>query len=84
MVAAFRETIRASTVTTSTVRLRDTSTGAYVPAAGRYDAASRRAILDPSLTLDARRTYQVLVTSNIRNRAGNRSVATSWLFKTGP
>jgi hypothetical protein len=65
------------------MRLRDTSTGRYVAATVQYDAASRRVILNPSVTLQARRTYQVLVTTGIKDRAGNRAVSTSWLFKTG-
>jgi hypothetical protein len=81
--AKFSEQVRSSTVTTSTVRLQDTATGSIVPASVVYDTGTRRAILDPSSRLAARRTYKVLVSSSIRDRAGNRLRATSWTFKTG-
>ncbi|MEW6223965.1 MAG: Ig-like domain-containing protein [Chloroflexota bacterium] len=80
--ATFSETMRPSSITGSTVRLRDTRTGAYVPAKVTWDAANRRAVLNPSTTLAGRRTYQVVVTSGARDRAGNRAYPTSWKFTT--
>lgn len=81
--ATFSEAMRASTVTTATVRLQDTTTGAIVPAVVSYSATYRRATLNPSGTLAARRTYKVLLSSSIRDRAGNRLPATTWSFRTG-
>ena len=80
--ATFSEGIRSSTITASTVRLKDTVTGSIVTAVVTYDSSLRRAKLDPSVTLVARRTYTVMLSSTIRDRAGNRLSGTSWSFKT--
>lgn len=69
-------------VTGTTFRLRDTVTGAYVAATVSYDAATHRAVLDPSAGLARRRTYQVVVRYGIRDIAGNSIVTTTWSFKT--
>lgn len=79
----FSEAMRASTVTATRVRLRDVATGAWISATVRYDAAGRRAILNPTTSLNARRTYQVVVSGTIRDRAGNVVRPTSWTFATG-
>ena len=81
--ATFSEAVRASTVSQATVRLRDSVTGSIITAVVSYDSTRKRASVDPSITLTARRTYIVLVSSGIRDRAGNRLFASSWSFKTG-
>ena len=53
-----------------------------VPAAVRYDAASRTATIDPSAALKARTRYTVSLTDGITDAAGNRLAATSWSFTT--
>ena len=69
-------------VSTSSFALWDTSTGRVVPASVSYDAATRRATLRPSASLAASRTYQVELTSRIRDAAGNPLAYTRWSFKT--
>ena len=83
VLVTFNEAMRASTITTATFRLRDSVTGAIVTASVYYDATRRRATLNPSVTLAARRTYTVLISSSIRNKAGIRVSSSSWSFKTG-
>ena len=68
---------------TTSVRLRDATTGAILAATVSYDARSHRATLNPKATLAARHTYRVLLESSIRDRAGNTLRATGWNFKTG-
>jgi len=70
-------------VSATTVRLRDTVTGHYVPAVVAYNATLRLATLNPSVTLAANRRYQVVVATGITDRAGNPLHATSWFFRTG-
>ncbi len=79
----FAEAMRASTLTTTSVRLRDATTGAILAAVVTYDARTHRATLNPKATLAARHTYRVLLASSIRDRAGNTLRATGWNFKTG-
>ena len=67
----------------STLQLRDVTTGTYVPAVVTYDPTRRRARLDPTTTLQARRLYQVIVRSGIKDPAGNPQSTTSWTFRTG-
>ena len=75
--------MRASTLTTTSVRLRDSTTGAILAAVVSYDARTHRATLNPKATLAARHTYRVLLASSIRDRAGNTLRATGWNFTTG-
>ncbi len=77
---AFSESV--SGVGGTTVRLKDTVTGLFVPATVTYDAAKKKAILNPASTLAGLRTYQVVVSSGIRDLAGNPLPASSWTFKT--
>ena len=79
----FAEAMRGSTLTTTSVRLRDATTGAILAAVVTYDARTHRATLNPKATLAARHTYRVLLASSIRDRAGNTLRATGWNFKTG-
>ncbi|HEY4190507.1 MAG TPA: Ig-like domain-containing protein [Candidatus Limnocylindrales bacterium] len=79
----FAEAMRAWTLTTSSVRLRDSTTGAILAATVRYDTRTHRATLNPTAKLAARHAYRVLLSSAIRDRAGNTLRATGWSFKTG-
>ena len=79
----FNEAMRASTLTTTRVRLRDSTTGAILAAVVTYDAGKHRATLNPASKLAAKRTYRVLLSSSIRDKAGNALTATGWNFKTG-
>jgi subtilisin family serine protease len=64
-----------------------TATGATVPAAVTYSAATRTATLDPSaaLAVDSKFTATLIGgTSGIRDAAGTPLANTSWTFTTGP
>ena len=66
----------------TTVRLRDDVTKAWITASVTYDAALRRATLDPAPTLIGLRTYQVVVGIGIKDAAGNPLAPVSWRFTT--
>jgi hypothetical protein len=76
----FSERVRG--VSGSTLRLKNTVTGAWVPAVVTYDAVLRRATLNPSVTLRGLRRYVVVVGTGIKDSAGNPLAATSWTFTT--
>jgi len=80
VVLQFSERVRG--VTGSTFRLKNTVTGAWVPAVVTYDATRRRATLNPSVTLAGLRRYIVVVSSSIKDSAGNSLAAGSWTFTT--
>ncbi|MDQ3880088.1 MAG: Ig-like domain-containing protein [Chloroflexota bacterium] len=72
-------------VTTSTFRVRDTVTGAIVPASVTYDAATRSALLVPSAPLVGGREYKAGVGGSIRDLSGNAMSSWSiWYFTTAP
>ena len=80
VIVRFSESVRG--VTTSTFQLRDTVKGLYVPAAVSYDAATRRATLDPSVTLVGGRRYLVIVRYGIRDKAGISVMTSTWSLTT--
>ena len=57
VTATFDEPMQASTITTATVRLTDTTTGTNVPSAVTYDAATKTARLTPQAVLQFGRAY---------------------------
>ena len=79
--ATFNEPV--SGVSSSTMLLRDLSTGATVPAAVSYDASSRTARLIPASPLAGMRQYRVELTSGIRDGGSNAIAPTSLAFTTG-
>ena len=85
VVVGFNEAMTASTITTSTVQLRDPA-GNLVPAAVSYDSSSQSATLDPTGDLADSTTYTVKVqggTGGVADRAGNTLAADrSWTFTT--
>ena len=78
----FSEAMRGSTLTTTTVSLEDTSNGSIVAAVVTYAGSGHRVTLDPSGRLRAHRTYRVLLSSSIRDKAGNRLSPVTWTFRT--
>jgi methionine-rich copper-binding protein CopC len=80
LTIAFSEPVVGVSGTTVTLR---TATGTVVPASVGYNAATRVVTLNPSSTLLASQRYQVSLTEDIRDAAGNRLTATSWTFTTG-
>ena len=63
--------------------LLKSSSGAIVAAAVSYASAGRRATLRPSTPLAAEATYQVHLTTAIKDAVGNSLAATAWSFTTG-
>jgi hypothetical protein len=73
---------RVSGVSGTRIRLKDATTGLYVPATVRYDNVNRRAILNPSVTLRRSHRYTVVIRSGITDRAGNPLLGSGWYFTT--
>lgn len=69
-------------VWTGTYYLRDTSTRGVVSATVTYDAATRRAVLNPSSALAGGRKYQVELSASIRDSGGNSLPWAPWTFTT--
>ena len=80
IVAGFSEPV--SGVGADSVLLKN-STGAVIPAAVSYASSSRRATLRPSAPLAAEATYQVQLTTAIKDAGGNALAASAWSFTTG-
>ncbi len=86
ITARFSEAMISTTVSASTIELRDAS-NSLVPAAVTYNAASRTATLNPSSALPASSTYTATVKggeTGVRDLAGNAlATDTVWSFTTG-
>ncbi len=88
ITATFNEALDASTVNTSTVRLRSTTSGASVAASVTYDAATRVARLTPASALAAATSYTAALMGGasdprIKDLAGNALASTiEWSFTT--
>ena len=80
-LASFNEPV--SNVSSSTMILRDLSTGATVPAGVSYDSGNRTARLIPASPLAAMRQYRVELTSGIRDGGSNALSPASLTFTTG-
>ena len=80
--ATFSEAMNASTITTSTFVLRNSS-GSVVPATLTYDSATRTATLRPSQSLSSLTRYTATIGTGVKDVAGNAmSAAQSWSFTT--
>jgi hypothetical protein len=91
--ATFSEAVQASTINTTTFRLRKSGTTTNIAAALSYDPATKRATLNPNVDLKAGATYVATVTTGARDLAGNQldqnpntsgNQAKSWQFKVKP
>ena len=89
--ARFSEPVRAKGLTRSTVRLLRQGSSKPVAAKVRYDAKKRRVVLRPASALRPATKYRVVVTSDVRDLAGNRLdqkptrpglQKASWSFRT--
>ena len=69
-------------VSASTVQLK-TSAGAAIAATVSYSSSNRRATLRPSAPLSPEATYQVQLTTGIKDAASNSLAATTWSFTSG-
>ena len=84
----FSEAINPSTINSTTLELRNASTNALVAATVSYDAATRRAILNPSGNLAARTRFTATVRGGatdprVKDLAGNPLAASlTWSFTT--
>ena len=84
----FSEAIDPSTINSTTLELRNASTNALVAATVSYDAATRRAILNPSGNLAARTRFTATVRGGatdprVKDLAGNPLAASvTWSFTT--
>ena len=82
-VATVRFDERVTGLAGGSLRIRDTVTGALVPAAVTYDATRMEGRAAVTNRLAAERTYRVELTSAVRDLAGNPVAASSWSFVTG-
>jgi hypothetical protein len=85
VTATFSERLDASSVTASSVELRDAG-GAAVPASVAYVGATQSVVLTPSALLNSSATYTARVrggAAGVRDRAGNALAAdVTWSFTT--
>jgi hypothetical protein len=90
LTATFSEAVQASTINTTTFRLRKAGTTTNVAAAVSYDPTTKRATLNPNANLQAGATYVATVTTGAKDLAGNAldqnpstagNQAKSWQFK---
>jgi hypothetical protein len=86
VAATFSEAMNATTINGTTFTLIRQGTATPVAATVTYDAASKRAILNPSADLVEQATYTATLkggTSGVKNLAGNALAADkSWSFTT--
>jgi len=81
VTATFSERMRPASINTNTITLVRKGTTTKVPGSVRYDATTRRAILDPTKALRRAATYIVTVGTGARDLAGKPLAATkSWSF----
>jgi len=89
--ATFNESVRRATLTATSVRLIRKGTGQLVSLTLTYDPARRRVVLNPRARLRHDTTYRVVVTTDVRDTAGNRFdndqtqaglQRASWSFRT--
>ena len=71
VTATFSEAVQASTINTTTFRLRKSGTTTNVAAAVSYDPTTKRATLNPNANLQAGATYVATVTTGAKDLAGN-------------
>ena len=69
--ARFSEAMRAASVSTNTVTLFKAGTTTKIGAAVSYDAAAKRALLNPNANLKPKTRYRAVVTTGARDLSGN-------------
>lgn len=72
VIASFSEKMRPGTINANTVKLFKAGTTIAMAAAVSYDAATRRATLNPDANLQRGTKYKAVVTTGVRDLAGNR------------
>jgi Bacterial Ig-like domain len=92
VTATFSEAMRASTINTTTFKLRKSGTSTNLSATVTYNATTKQATLNPSANLQSGATYVATVTTGAKDVAGNSldqsfttagNQAKSWSFKVG-
>jgi Bacterial Ig-like domain len=92
VIATFSEAMRASTIDTTTFKLRKSGTSTNLPATVTYNSSTRKATLNPNANLQSGATYVATVTTGAKDQAGNSldqnsttagNQAKSWSFKVG-
>jgi uncharacterized delta-60 repeat protein len=71
VIASFSEAMAPSSVSANTVRLFEVGSTTAIGASVSYDAATRRATLNPNANLKLGTRYKAVVTSGARDLAGN-------------
>jgi hypothetical protein len=81
VLVTFSERMRAASIKPATVKLVDKASGKRVAAAVHYEAATRRAKLDPAAALKPGATYRATVAGGAKDLAGNPlGAGKSWSF----
>jgi hypothetical protein len=75
VLIAFSEPMTASTINTTTVSLKNTATSAVIPATVVYNAGTNSATLTPTGPLSNSTNYTVVVTTGVKDVAGNAMAA---------
>ena len=84
VTATFSEAMKASTITTSTFKLVDQSTGTKVSATLSCDSPCKTAKLTPSQLLAANKQYKAVVTTGAQDLASNAMTQNMvWYLTTG-
>lgn len=69
--AFFSEPMKATSINANTVKLYKKSSTTLIPATVTYDAATKKAVLNPDTNLRLGATYKATVTTGTRDLAGN-------------
>ena len=72
VTATFSEEMKASTINKDTVKLVKKGSTTRVGVTLSYDASTRKVVLDPRRALNAGATYRTIVTTGVRDAAGNQ------------
>jgi hypothetical protein len=82
--ASFSEAMRASSVNANNFRLFKTGISTKLPATVTYDAANKKAILNPSADLQPGATYKAVAGVGMKDVAGNSLASNKvWFFTVG-
>lgn len=71
IILRFSEKMKASSISRANIILRKTSNNAVVPASYQYNAQTNTLVLDPTSNLDYAQSYQLQITTNVKDAADN-------------
>jgi len=81
----FSESMEAGTITTSTFTLHDNTSDTPVVGSVSYDGATKKATFDPTSDLQTDHNYTAMVTTGVKDVAGNNMASNyTWDFSTRP